>query len=600
MTLHSSESSDSTSGHRDHPQELAAPEEARETENHSPITNKSENQDDNLAAKTSNKSSLQNDKVPYSRFGRRQKLTLVLICASSGLFSTIAAPIYYPALTTIEKDFNVSEELANISVVVYFIFQGLSPTLMGGLADTFGRRPIVVWSIALYLAACIGLARAQTYGEILFLRCLQSAGISPVIAVNMGIMGDVTTKAERGGYMGLTAGTQILGSAFGALIGAGITATWDWRAIFWFLTIGSGISLMSSLFLLPETKRTIVGNGSIIPASVLNRAPITLLPSFKKRMHANNPDWETLAPPEKVKLLAPLEIMRCPEMALILLVAGLQFSLWTCQLTALSSVLEKEYHLTVAKVGLCYLPSGICTLISIVSAGRLLNWNYRRRFTKHEKWLLTVEKELLQEYDDDTTRVKHMIKTELRYKFNLFRARLEIVIIPLILSGGGFIAFGWCLDVHAPLATVLVFSGFASLFSNCIVACTTTLAVDLFPQRSSTASGCVNFARCILSAVFVASLSKMMKTMTIGGTFTFMACLTLASSALLWLPIKYGTALRYKRQQKIELREKEKAQSKEAQDLESQASTNNEDAISEDEGDLEIMRRISTAHSINV
>lgn len=287
-------------------------------------------------------------------------------------------------------------------------------------------------------------------------------------------------------------------------------------------------------------------------------------------------------------------------MALILLVAGLQFSLWTCQLTALSSVLEKEYHLTVAKVGLCYLPSGICTLISIVSAGRLLNWNYRRRFTKHEKWLLTVEKELLQEYDDDTTRVKHMIKTELRYKFNLFRARLEIVIIPLILSGGGFIAFGWCLDVHAPLATVLVFSGFASLFSNCIVACTTTLAVDLFPQRSSTASGCVNFARCILSAVFVASLSKMMKTMTIGGTFTFMACLTLASSALLWLPIKYGTALRYKRQQKIELREKEKAQSKEAQDLESQASTNNEDAISEDEGDLEIMRRISTAHSINV
>lgn len=124
-------------------------------------------------------------------------------------------------LTIIERKFNITEELANVTIVVYFIFQGVAPSIMGGLADTFGRRPIVLWAILAYFCACIGLACAHDYAQILALRCLQAAGISPVIAINSGIMGDVTTKVERGGYVGLVAGFQVVGTVFGALIGAG-------------------------------------------------------------------------------------------------------------------------------------------------------------------------------------------------------------------------------------------------------------------------------------------------------------------------------------------------------------------------------------------
>ena len=145
-------------------------------------------------------------------------------------------------LTVIEKEFHITEEQVNITVVVYFILQGLSPTIMGGFADSLGRRPVVLTSVLTYCAACIGLARARTYTQIVALRCLQAAGIAPVIAINNGIMGDVTTKAERGGYVGYVSGIQVIGGALGALIGALLAARWDWRAIFWFLAIGSGIS----------------------------------------------------------------------------------------------------------------------------------------------------------------------------------------------------------------------------------------------------------------------------------------------------------------------------------------------------------------------
>lgn len=487
---------------------------------------------------------------PYSRFGKSEKSILALLCASAGLFSTISAPIYYPALTIIEEDFNISQEMVNITVVVYFILQGLAPMLMGGLADKVGRRPIVLCSIALYAVACIGLASAQNYGEVLFLRCLQSAGISPVVAVNSGIIGDITTKAERGGYLGLMAGTQVIGSAFGALIGAGITARWGWRAIFWFLAIGSGFSLAVASFLLPETKRTVVGNGSIVPKNPVCKSPVLLLPCIKKSLHLDNPDYETLAPPQRLDLLAPLDVMRCPDVAITLLVAGLQFSTWTCHLTALSSLLAKDYKLKVAQVGLCYLPSGICTLISVVSSGKALNWNYRRRFKQHQAWLESIREELMKEHYNETSFVDELLKTESQYKFNIYKVRLEIAFIPSILSSAGFVTFGWCLNEKAPLVSVLVSSGFASLFSNCILAFSSTLAVDLFPERSSTASGCLNFSRCILSAIFVAVLSKMLNTLKPGGTFTLLAILAATSSLLLIIPIKYGTLWQHKRQQK--------------------------------------------------
>ncbi|CAY80386.1 Qdr2p [Saccharomyces cerevisiae EC1118] len=484
---------------------------------------------------------------PHSRFSRSFRTVLIAQCAFTGFFSTIAGAIYYPVLSVIERKFDIDEELVNVTVVVYFVFQGLAPTFMGGFADSLGRRPVVLVAIVIYFGACIGLACAQTYAQIIVLRCIQAAGISPVIAINSGIMGDVTTRAERGGYVGYVAGFQVLGSAFGALIGAGLSSRWGWRAIFWFLAIGSGICFLASFLILPETKRNISGNGSVTPKSYLNRAPILVLPTVRKSLHLDNPDYETLELPTQLNLLAPFKILKAYEICILMLVAGLQFAMYTTHLTALSTALSKQYHLTVAKVGLCYLPSGICTLCSIVIAGRYLNWNYRRRLKYYQNWLGKKRSKLLEEHDNDLNLVQRIIENDPKYTFNIFKARLQPAFVTLLLSSSGFCAYGWCITVKAPLAAVLCMSGFASLFSNCILAFSTTLIVDLFPTKTSTATGCLNLFRCILSAVFIAALSKMVEKMKFGGVFTFLGALTSSSSILLFILLRKGKELAFKR-----------------------------------------------------
>ena len=76
-------------------------------------------------------------------------------------------------------------ELVNLTVTVYMIFQSLAPAFWGSLSDAFGRRPIYLSTIIIYMGSCIGLALAPSYAALLVLRMLQAFGSSSVIAIGM-------------------------------------------------------------------------------------------------------------------------------------------------------------------------------------------------------------------------------------------------------------------------------------------------------------------------------------------------------------------------------------------------------------------------------
>lgn len=65
------------------------------------------------------------------------------------------------------------------------IFQGISPAFWGSLSDAWGRRPVYLSTIVVYMGSCIGLALAPSYAALLVLRMLQAFGSSSVIAIGM-------------------------------------------------------------------------------------------------------------------------------------------------------------------------------------------------------------------------------------------------------------------------------------------------------------------------------------------------------------------------------------------------------------------------------
>lgn len=165
---------------------------------------------------------------------------------------------------------------------------------------------MILASIIVFCASCVAISQTNVYWLLAVLRCIQAAGIAAVISISSGVAGDVCTRANRGSMVGAVAGLQLVGNGIGGLVGAALISSFNsWRSIFIFLTIGGGVTFILAIFILPETSRKLVGNGSVVPKNILNKSPYIYLPHFKKRM---NNDITTIVPATRFDLLGPLKI----------------------------------------------------------------------------------------------------------------------------------------------------------------------------------------------------------------------------------------------------------------------------------------------------
>ena len=114
--------------------------------------------------------------VQYSKFTKAQKRWIVLLVAFAGMFSPLSSFIYYPAIHTIALDLRVTITLVNLTVTSYMIVSGITPAIVGDLADMMGRRPVYLATFLIYFVANVALALQRSYPALLVLRMLQSAG----------------------------------------------------------------------------------------------------------------------------------------------------------------------------------------------------------------------------------------------------------------------------------------------------------------------------------------------------------------------------------------------------------------------------------------
>jgi MFS family permease len=93
-------------------------------------------------------------------------------------FSTLSSFIYYPSIPLIGKDLHLSIAQINLSVTTYMAVSAVAPSITGDASDIYGRRPLYLLTLSMYLVANIGLALQSSFIGLLLVRMLQSAGIS--------------------------------------------------------------------------------------------------------------------------------------------------------------------------------------------------------------------------------------------------------------------------------------------------------------------------------------------------------------------------------------------------------------------------------------
>lgn len=412
----------------------------------------------------------------------------------------------------------------------------MAPAFTGSFSDNAGRRPAYIACFTIYIAANIGLALQHNYAALLVLRCVQSSGSSGTVAIANAVVADVVTSAERGEYIGFTSMASILGPSLSPVLGGLLSQFLGWKWIFWFLAILATAFFLPLLIFLPETCRKIVGNGSV-PPPVWNHSVL----SFFRQKKAGNSDIglaqrEALARNLRLRFpnpLATLVIVLDKEASLILFSIGLLFSCFYITISSIPSQFEKFYGFNDIQISLVFIPIGIGGLVSAITTGKLIDWNYRR----HAKRLgIPIVKN--QQHDLS--------------EFPLEKARIEVAMPMLYLGAASMIAYGWTLHFKTSLAgpRILLFVMGYSLIasSNCM----NILIVDLYRKTPATATAATNLVRCLLGAGATAITIPMIDTMGVGWAYTFSALVWAAFSPGLWVLILYGPRWRKERKEREE------------------------------------------------
>lgn len=466
---------------------------------------------------------------PYTIFDGSDTFILISVACAAAFFSSLSSPIYLPAMPILEREMHVSTELINLTVVVYNLFQGLGPVIWGALADGYGRRPVYFGCLIVYIGACVGLGVVKSYGVMIFLRCLQAAGIAATVSLGAGVVGDITTRTNRGKIMGIFQGWALLGGGFGPLIGGGLTEGLGWRSIFWFLVIASSCTLVAVYFFLSETRRSFVGNGTLWPEHWIHRSPWMMIsPRLRKRISKDptGGDRDTLQERTKPQYLSFLLILKEPDVLLILLAASIHYSAWFMLTTALSGSLSDIYHFNSLQIGLGFISNGMGSIVGSFVSGSMLNFYYKRKFKMFQDQCVA---EYIEAHGYDTqVDIKDVPIDE--SKFDIHGARLTLCLPMSAILAVGIIVYGWTIQYEVQYVCPLVFTFFVSFGAISYLNFASTLLVDIYPDKAASAMSCVNFCRCIIAAGMIAAVDRMIQTLGQGGCFTLVGGLCLLSN----------------------------------------------------------------------
>ncbi len=178
---------------------------------------------------------------------------LAVLLALLGMLGPFSIDTYIPAFSGIARSLGATPVEMQQTLSAYLFGFAFMNLFHGALADSFGRRPVVLWGIAMFTVASAGCALSQSIEQLVFFRALQGLSTGAGIVVSRAVIRDMFPPAQAQKVMSQVTIYFGVAPAVAPIIGGFLFVHLDWHAIFWFLT-GVGVLLWTANFkLLPET-----------------------------------------------------------------------------------------------------------------------------------------------------------------------------------------------------------------------------------------------------------------------------------------------------------------------------------------------------------
>jgi MFS transporter, DHA1 family, multidrug resistance protein len=166
--------------------------------------------------------------------------TLVLIAGIAAL----SLNVFLPSLPSMAKAFGVDYAVMQLSVSLYLASTAVLQILIGPISDRMGRRPVMLWAVALFTLASVGAVLAPNFG--VFLTCrLAQAVIATGFVLSRAVVRDMVPQDQAASMIGyVTMGMSVV-PMVGPVLGGALDEAFGWQASFAILAIaGAGLFVL--------------------------------------------------------------------------------------------------------------------------------------------------------------------------------------------------------------------------------------------------------------------------------------------------------------------------------------------------------------------
>ncbi|HAE83977.1 MAG TPA: MFS transporter [Ktedonobacter sp.] len=215
------------------------------------------------------------------RFTRRETLLTMAGVLLVMLLASLDQTIVGTAMPRIITDLQGFDRYTWVTTA-YLLTSTVMIPIYGKLSDIFGRKPIFLIGVVLFLIGSAASGAAQTMNQLIAFRAFQGLGAAALMPIAIAVIGDLFTPRERGKWQGVTGGVFGLSSILGPTAGGYITDHATWRWVFYVnLPIGI-VALLVLIFLMPTLRGNNSGKASIdyLGALLLIAGTVPLLLGF--------------------------------------------------------------------------------------------------------------------------------------------------------------------------------------------------------------------------------------------------------------------------------------------------------------------------------
>ena len=194
-----------------------------------------------------------------------RQILFVIFGLMAGMFlSSLDQTIVGTSMRTIADDLDGLSLQAWVTTA-YLITSTIATPIYGKLSDIFGRRPLFIIAIVIFLVGSVAAGFADSMYQLAIFRALQGLGAGGLMALPLAIMGDILAPRERAKYQGYFLAVFGISSVIGPLIGGLLSGTPEilfvtgWR---WVFLINAPIGVIALAIVLrflhiPHTRRKV-------------------------------------------------------------------------------------------------------------------------------------------------------------------------------------------------------------------------------------------------------------------------------------------------------------------------------------------------------